>query len=184
LADTNCCFTLVDVGAYGRENNSSGKAFGSGDLNVPPMRNIAGTGISVPLYCVGDEAFRLKPNLIRPFLRRELDFAKTIFNGKLYSTRQTIECVFGLLTKKFGGFQKAFETNVEVTDRKTKSACVVYGCIRETQTIEIERREEEILEQEQQNVAVSAEHAACFGRPSTEALQVRETLRDYFVSVL
>jgi hypothetical protein len=36
VADANCCFTLIDVGALGRENNSSdfsntsfGRAFGS-----------------------------------------------------------------------------------------------------------------------------------------------------------
>ena len=38
-----------------------GKAFNSGDLNVPPIRNIPGTSISIPLYNVGDEAFPLKP---------------------------------------------------------------------------------------------------------------------------
>jgi hypothetical protein len=87
VADTNCCFTLVDVGALGRENDSSGysnssfgKAFISGNLNVPAMRNIPGTSIRIPLYFVEDEAFPLKPNLTRPFPRRELDFAKTIFN--------------------------------------------------------------------------------------------------------
>jgi len=60
VADTNLCFTLIDVGAYGRENDSSvfnnssfGKAFISGDLNVPPMRNIPGTSISMPLYFIG-----------------------------------------------------------------------------------------------------------------------------------
>ena len=74
---------------------------------------------------------------------------------------------------------------MEVTECTIKSACVVYNYIRKTQqTTEIKRREEEILEQEQQNVTASAEHAACFGRPSTEALQVREKLKDYFVSVL
>jgi len=68
LADANCCFTLIDVGAHGREDDSSvfsnssfGKVFNSGDLNVPPIRNIPGTGISIPLYFVGDEAFPLKP---------------------------------------------------------------------------------------------------------------------------
>jgi len=148
------------------------------------MRNIPGTSISMPLYFVGDKAFPLKPNLMRPFPRREFNFVKTMFNGKLSSTRRTIECTFGLLTKKFGIFQKAFETNVEVTECIIKSACVVYNYIRKTQTTEIKQREEEILEQEQQNVTASVEHAACFWCPSTEALQVREKLKDYFVSVL
>jgi hypothetical protein len=45
--DANCCFQLNDVGAHGHENDNSvfsnssfGKAFSSGDLNVPPIRNI------------------------------------------------------------------------------------------------------------------------------------------------
>ena len=67
VADANCCFTLIDVGAHGRQNGSSdfsnshfGKAFSSGYLNVPPIRNIPSTSISIPLYFVGDEAFPLK----------------------------------------------------------------------------------------------------------------------------
>jgi len=63
VIDANCSFTMIDVGAYGRENDSSvfsnssfGKAFSSGDLNVPPIRNIPGTSISIPLYNVGDVA--------------------------------------------------------------------------------------------------------------------------------
>jgi hypothetical protein len=68
VVDANCCFTLIDIGARGHANDNSvfsnsrfGKAFSSGDLNVPPIRNIPGTSISIPLYFVGDEAFPLKP---------------------------------------------------------------------------------------------------------------------------
>ena len=66
VTDAILCFTLIDVGLHGRENDRSvfsnssfGKAFSSGDLNVPPMRNIPGKRISIPLYFVGDEAFPL-----------------------------------------------------------------------------------------------------------------------------
>jgi len=55
VADANCCFTLIVVGAHECENNSSdfskssfGKVFSSGDLNVPQMSNIPGTSISIP----------------------------------------------------------------------------------------------------------------------------------------
>jgi len=74
---------------------------------------------------------------------------------------------------------------MEVTECTIKSACVVYSYIRIAQTTEIERREEEILQTEQQSVTAPVEHGACFGRPSAEALQVREKLKkNYFVSVL
>jgi hypothetical protein len=88
-----------------------------------------------------------------------------------------------LLTKKFGIFQRAFETNVEVTECTFKSACVIYNYIRKTQATEVKRREEEILEQEQQNITVSVEHSACFPRPSTAALQTRDKYKDYLVSL-
>ena len=42
--DASHCFTLIDVGVHGRENDNSvfskssfGKAFSSGDLNVPQL---------------------------------------------------------------------------------------------------------------------------------------------------
>jgi len=74
---------------------------------------------------------------MRPFPRQELNFAKTTFNGILPSTRRTIECGFGILTKKFCIFQKAFETIVEMTDCTIKSACVVYNHIRKTQQLKL-----------------------------------------------
>lgn len=102
---------------------SFGMALSSGDLKFPPMRNIPGTNLSIPLYFVEDEPFPLKPNLMRPFPRRELDSAKTIFSGQHSSARRTIECALDLLTKRFGIFQKAFETNVEVTVYIQKYMC-------------------------------------------------------------
>jgi hypothetical protein len=141
VADANCCLTLIDVGAHGREKDSVlggfGKAFISVDLKVPPMRNFPGTSISIPLYFVEDEVFLLKPHLMRLFPRRELDFAITIFSGQHSSTGRTIECALGLLTKTFGIFQKAFETNVEVTECTFKSACFVYSCIRKHKQLKV-----------------------------------------------
>jgi len=52
------------------------------------------------------------------------------------------------------------------------------------QATEVTRREDEILEQEQQNVTASVEHTAQFGHLSTLALQVRQKLKDNFVSIL
>jgi hypothetical protein len=72
---------------------------------------------------------------------------------------------------------------VEVTECTIKIPCVVYNYIRKTQATKGKRRDIEILEQEQQNITASVERAACFGSPSTEALQVREKLEDYCVSI-
>jgi hypothetical protein len=44
-----------------------------------------------PLFFRGEEASPLKPNLMRPFTRPDLDFSKTIFNGELCSIWRTNE---------------------------------------------------------------------------------------------
>ena len=71
--------------------------------------------------------------------RRELDFAKNVFNGQLYSTRRIPKYAFGLLTKLFGIFQKPFETNVEVTVYRQKNTRVFYNTKKKkTQATEIQ----------------------------------------------
>jgi hypothetical protein len=76
--------------------------------------------------------------LMRPFPRWELDFAKTVFNGKLSSKRRTTERAFGLLTKMLGIFQKAFETNVEVTRVcNQKCMCCLKLCKKNTTKLKL-----------------------------------------------
>jgi hypothetical protein len=56
VSDKNCCLTLIALGAYCLESDSSvfsnsslEKALSSGDLNIPPMRNIPGKSVSFPI---------------------------------------------------------------------------------------------------------------------------------------
>ena len=138
IADTNSNFIMIDVGAYGRNNDSSvfnestmGKSFMSSRLNVPNPREMPGTDILMPFYLVGDEAFPLRNNLMRPYARRQLDYSKRIFNYRLSAARRTVECAFGILTKKFGIFQKPIATNVELAEASIRSSCVLHNYTRQ-----------------------------------------------------
>lgn len=57
---------------------------------APPNYNVA---LSYPF--VGDEAFPLKPWLLRPFPGRDLNDKRRIFNYRLSRARRTIENAFG-----------------------------------------------------------------------------------------
>lgn len=61
VADAHGNFIMIDVGAYGRDNDSTifnesgmGKAFQDGRLNIPNPREIPGTDVVMPFYLVGE----------------------------------------------------------------------------------------------------------------------------------
>ena len=84
-------FILFDVGAVGSESDGSvlsrselGKAMREKKLNLPQEMNLLpGSNIRVPYYFVGDEAFAMTSNLMRPYFGRNLDERKNIFNYRL-----------------------------------------------------------------------------------------------------
>ncbi|KYN35743.1 hypothetical protein ALC56_09943 [Trachymyrmex septentrionalis] len=110
--DANYCFTLVDLGAEGRQSDGGifqrsdiGIAFESNLLNVPPAENIL-ENCTLSFVLVGDEAFALKTYMMRPFPRNSLTYEKKIFTYRLSRARRTIESAFGILASRWRIFRK------------------------------------------------------------------------------
>lgn len=138
VADAHSNFIMIDVGAYGRDNDSTifnesgmGKAFQDGRLNIPNPREIPGTDVVMPFYLVGDEAFPVRTNIMRPYARRDIHYFKRVFNYRLSAARRTVECAFGILVRKFGIFQTNIATIVELAKGSIRSACVLHNYIRQ-----------------------------------------------------
>jgi hypothetical protein len=71
---------------------------------------------------------------MRPHPRKDLDYYKRIFNYRNTRARRTVECSFGMETKKFGVLQTAMETKVEIAEEVVKSACVLHNFIQKEET--------------------------------------------------
>ncbi|XP_031778752.1 protein ALP1-like [Nasonia vitripennis] len=107
-------FTLVDVGAYGGGSDGGifarselGKSLEEKSLDIPKeYANLPGSNIIMPYYFVGDEAFKLSENLMRPYPGRHLSDIKRIFNYRLSRARRCIENAFGIIVARWRVFSK------------------------------------------------------------------------------
>ncbi|GBP44050.1 hypothetical protein EVAR_85204_1 [Eumeta japonica] len=110
VVDDKYRFIIVDIGAFGR--NSDGGIFASSklarrlesnSLDIPNDKPLPGSDRHKPHVFIGDEAFPLMKNLMRPYPRcRGLSKAQTIFNERLSRACKVVEDAFGILYQKFG----------------------------------------------------------------------------------
>lgn len=136
IADANYKFTVIDVGAYGRE--SDGGVFRNSvlfeklqnkELNIPEDVELPGTNTKLPFIFVGDEAYPLLTHLLRPYPRNQLDYDNRVFNYRLSRARRLVECSFGILVSKWRILNKSIETNVDFAIIITKVACLLHNIV-------------------------------------------------------
>lgn len=138
-ADADGIFTFISVGDYGR--NSDGRVIkSSGFLNAltenrlsiphPDVLPNDGNSSTFPMFFVGDEAFPLNQNIMRPYPRRTLTNDKRIFNYRLSRARKSVECAFGMLVSKFRIFETQIDCKPEKVGHIVKAACVLHNFIR------------------------------------------------------
>lgn len=73
-----------------------------GSLNFPNPEQLPGSNMFIPYFLIGDEAFPLRTDLMRPYPRRNLRAeAHRIFNCRLSRARLTIENAFGILASRY-----------------------------------------------------------------------------------
>ncbi|XP_073398708.1 uncharacterized protein [Dendrobates tinctorius] len=88
IADADCLFVAVDIGAFGRGNDSQdfkssdmGQRLYGNHFNFPTPQPLPNTeGPPQPFVMVGDEAFQICQNLLKPYSSRDLDHTRKIFN--------------------------------------------------------------------------------------------------------
>ncbi|XP_058789800.1 uncharacterized protein LOC131663417 [Phymastichus coffea] len=101
-------FTWIDVGAFGGESDGgifSRSAFGSHlqdeILPIPKeYSNLPGSRIEVPYFFIGDDAFALRPDFMKPYSERNLTEAQEVYNYRISRARNCMECALGILVKR------------------------------------------------------------------------------------
>lgn len=137
VVDANYKFVFIDVGSKGRfpdgsifDNCILKRKMINKQLHLPEPKGLPGReDIVVPHVIVGDAAFPLMENLMRPFSQRQVidNYRNKVFNYRLSRARQTVECAFGILSSRFRIFLRPFEMKVETVDKIVMASCVLYN---------------------------------------------------------
>lgn len=136
MCDSNYCFTYIDVGAYGKFSDSnifnSGKFWQkiqSKSLSIPDDAPPEGYDKTLPFVFVGDEAFPLSQNLMRPYARKNLNYKKKVYNYRHTRARRFIECSFGILSNKWRVFHRPLNVSLRLAKKITKACCVLHNYV-------------------------------------------------------
>ena len=129
--DAEYNFVYVNCGAKGKSSDSGVyqetsfyKALNEQQLNLPDPEPLIQGGPSVPYVLVGDSAFALSENMMRPYPGiHEKGSLKRIFNYRLSRARRIVENVFGIMSVVFRVFRKPIPL------RPVNAELVVMACV-------------------------------------------------------
>lgn len=140
MVDAHYRFKYVNIGAQGSANdaavyNASGfsKALldNGNPLNIPQPRVIPETtDVVTPFMLVGDEAYPLRPNLMKPFSSRGLNASERIFNYRLSRARRVVENAFGIMANRFRILLTTIQMSPSTAEDVILAICVLHNLLR------------------------------------------------------
>lgn len=190
LVDASYKFLAIDVGGFGSNsdggifaNSRLGQALQGGNLNVPapcPLPSAPELG-QVPFVIVADEAFPMKPFLLRPYPWKRLPEDQRVFNYRLSRARRIVENVFGILSQCWRVYQRRLQVSPDTADSIIKATCILTNYLRGADGAQSADIEDEGSDAGNGSV-LGAIRSLRGNRASAEALRARDTFRQYFTS--
>lgn len=108
LVDSDYKFIWADVGGRGSAsdaqlwNDSDLKvSMDSGMVQLPDDDTLPHDTQPVPYFIIGDDAFALRPTMMKPYGHRQLTRPERVFNYRLSRARRVVENAFGILANRF-----------------------------------------------------------------------------------
>ena len=202
VCDAHYRFIMIDVGDAGRHsdggvlsNSNFGRALQNNSLSLPPDRPLPGTSSpAVPYVFVGDAAFPLRLNLIRPFPGKHLTQPQSVYNYHLSRARRVIENSFGILASRWRIFRRPIIADPENVVTYTKAAVALHNFLRTTESsvycplgfLDSEDGCGNVIEgswrKEDSSTALPPLRQLGGNRYTGTAYATRDTFKDYFIS--
>lgn len=186
-------FIMCDFGINGRisdggvmQNTAFHEKLCSNELRLPTPKPPKYSNTPLPYVFIGDEAFSLRSDFLKPFNQRELTHDRKIFSYRLSRARRVVENVFGIMASRFRIFHVPINMKLENIDTIVMACCVLHNYLRRTQgtsyaspDITEHNGNADNITNETENAFISLERGHN-RRAGEEAKQVREKFLMYF----
>lgn len=86
----------------------------------------------LPFVFVGDEAFLLKENLMKPYPNKGITHNEKIYNYRICRGRRIVENAFGILANRFQVLQITIKTRLKSTEIIVLACCALHNYLRRT----------------------------------------------------
>lgn len=138
LVDSQYNFIFADIGCQGRisdggvfTNTLLWSKMQTNNLSLPPPHPLPGSNIDVPYVFLGDGAFALSENVMKPYSgNHDLGSPKRNFNQTLSRARVVVENTFGILVTKFRIFKKPIQLQPEKASLITLTCILLHNYLR------------------------------------------------------
>jgi hypothetical protein len=140
-----------------------------GDKPLPSDDSREGT--PVPHVLLGDEAFGLSKNLLRPYPSKNVSHEKRIYKYRHARARHVVECTFGILKNKWHILQSVILVHSNFASVIVQCYCVMHNFVRKRDGFVFE----DTLSCELQGVQESASVGG-----HSQGTDMRKTFCDYF----
>ena len=137
VVNANYEFIISEFGVNGRisdggviEHTTFHNKLKNNSLCIPDPECLNDSDKIFNYVFLGDEAFSLTPNFLKPFNQRELTNERRIFNYRLSRARRVVENAFGILATRFRIFHTSINLGLENIDIVVMACCVLHNFLR------------------------------------------------------
>lgn len=199
VVDVKYQFRYVSVGAQGRASDAG--VFAESDfkqarvrglLNIPEAKHLPGSNIEVPFMLLGDDAYPLRTDLMKPYPFRQLDHQQRAFNYRLSAGRRVVENGFGILANRWRVLRSTIMLNPDKVQKMVLSCVCLHNYLCEVWSdtytgpglADTEGADHRLVEGTWRKDGLGSMPPLQQGRPfnsSMAAKQIRDKLKSYFV---
>ena len=98
-------------------------------LDIPKPQPI--NNVTTPFYLIGDSAFKLLPNIMKPFPTYSATNKQRVFNYRLCRVRRIIENCFGIMACRFRILRRSIEVHPSFAEDIVLAYCTMHNFLRQ-----------------------------------------------------